>query len=77
MNKQQAQARAAVASGRARHRAALAADAHLIPTIRQLRKEGVSFGKIATHLNDLGHQTRQGKRFQAASVFTILRRARR
>jgi hypothetical protein len=76
MNKSEAQARAAAASGKMRHKASQAADAHLLPLMRKLRKGGYSFGRIAAHLNEAGHRTRTGKLWQAATVYTVLRRAR-
>jgi hypothetical protein len=60
-----------------RHRASVEADAGILPDIRRLRKEGLSFGKIAAWLNSAGHRTRTGKLWQGATVFTVLKRARR
>ena len=48
--------------------------ADLLPVIRGLREEGLSFQKIADHLNAEGHRTRTGRPFGPPGVRRILLR---
>lgn len=55
-------------------RKAVEAYADLLPTMRQLRKEGKSLQAIATYLNAEGHLTRTGKQWTKVQVLFALRR---
>jgi DNA invertase Pin-like site-specific DNA recombinase len=71
------QKRAVEAARISKRKAAIEAYVDLLPLIRGLRTEGLSFGKIAERLNAEGHTTRQGKPFHAAQVRNIIDRSAR
>lgn len=58
-----------------RRQAAREAYADLLPFLQQLRREGVSYQKIADRLNKVGHTTRRGKPWNAMQVSIVLKRA--
>jgi DNA invertase Pin-like site-specific DNA recombinase len=58
-----------------RRKAAIEAYADLLPLMRQLRDEGLSFDRIADRLNEEGHTTRQGKHWHRSQVKVVLDRA--
>jgi hypothetical protein len=70
--KREALAKAREAAALARRREAVEAYKGLLPLVRRLRRRGLSFGRIAAHLNADGHTTRQGKRLHAAQARLIL-----
>jgi hypothetical protein len=70
-----ARRRAAAASSISRRRDALAAYARLLPTIRRLHRQGLSFARIAAHLNAKEQATRGGGRWYAMLVLRVLDRA--
>jgi hypothetical protein len=67
--------RAIRAASAARHKAALKAYAELVPLLRHLRDEGLSYGQIANHLNEQGVRTRYGARWLPITVWKVLARA--
>jgi hypothetical protein len=71
-----ARAKATAASGVDRPKAAVEAYAKLLPLIRRLRDKGLSFARIAARLNELGHATREGQRWNPMLVWRVLDRAR-
>ena len=48
----------------------------LYDTITNLRKKGMSFGKIALWLNKKGHKTPRGKVFKGTHVHSIVKKRR-
>lgn len=40
--------------------------------IRRMQRDGMSYDHMAAQLNKVGHRTRQGRRFQAMTVYRIL-----
>lgn len=73
--KQQALAAAVAAAAATRRREAAQAYRGLVPLVRALRRQGLSYERIAARLNADGHTTRQGKPFHAAQARLILVRA--
>jgi hypothetical protein len=73
--KQAALATATAAAAAARRREATEAYAGLVGPVRQLRRAGLSYSRIAVALNTAGFTTRQGMQFHAAQVRNILVRA--
>jgi hypothetical protein len=47
----------------------------VLPLVRRLRARGHSYAKIAAHLNDLGHTTREGRPWNPMLVWRVLDRA--
>jgi DNA invertase Pin-like site-specific DNA recombinase len=72
--KGEAQAKGTVAAAEARTRSAASAYSHLVPTMLQLRGEGLSMRAIADRLNEMGHRTRQGCSWNYGQVARILAR---
>lgn len=61
-------------SAEVRRQNAMAAVADLVPTMKELRGKGKSFGKIAEHLNTTGQQTARGGNWTATAVKRVLDR---
>ena len=55
------------AAGQARTVRAKVAYTHLVPAMQQFRRDGLTFQAIADRLNELGHETREGSRFDPAT----------
>jgi hypothetical protein len=67
--------KATAASVESRRRAALEADARVLPVVREMRAAKLSYGLIAARLNELGYTTRAGACWFAAQVWRVLDRA--
>jgi DNA invertase Pin-like site-specific DNA recombinase len=70
----------AVAKGRqrsaeSRAKAATEAYADLLPTIQELKAQGMALHKIASELNARGHTTRQGRHWNPVQVARVLARS--
>lgn len=63
---------ARAAGGRSTRARAIAAYAAVRPTIGKMRDGGISFGKIASHLNNEGQTTRNGKPWTAMQIKRVL-----
>jgi DNA invertase Pin-like site-specific DNA recombinase len=72
----EARRRGCEAAAKARRDEADAAYADLIPMMRQWRIEGLSQAKIAARLDELGHTTRRGSRWNQGQVSRVLSRAK-
>lgn len=48
-------------------------EAFLVRKIFKLAQEGIAPTRIATHLNETGHRTKFGKRWEASGIFRMLR----
>jgi hypothetical protein len=63
------------AAAKAHHAAVQEEYADLLPTMKQLREDGLSLQAIADQLNEQGHVTRRGKPWNRMQVSRVLERA--
>lgn len=72
--RRQGLAKAHVVAARMKKEAARRAYLDILPIIREQKASGKSLQQIADHLNETGHTTRTGKRWNPMIVWRVLRR---